>query len=347
MKTLVKRLRPLAVLVSVTLLSACAPLGSSDLNGSATQNPTNQLLEIIDGATRDGMSVVLVPALMPNKSVTDLSSYSHRVIFSNKDQPGQGYMQSFANNDLEKIKETVFLWDFLEVHIVPPGTYLMSGGIDYRIDSSLAQVGAAKGQPTSSARGSVDMSAVLYRQFVKEQYWRDASYADTTHTQNVCSTVHVASGQCVAWQEQQYNTRRQVSEGGWTEGTKIRDVQSVKLKAQIPDAYAPLAFSIQPGQILLSDRFHLKTPAVSYDKKTCKAIDSQNIKCALRDIQVYVRPAPVELVKKFSDKELANVNDTGRRVLARIEPMKTRLQGDTGMEDLVWGIPVSLKKTAR
>lgn len=55
----------------------------------------------------------------------------------------------------------------------------------------------------------------------------------------------------------------------------------------------------------------------------------------------------MELVKKFSDKELPNVNDAGSRVLARIEPMKTRLQGNTGMEDLVWGIPVSLKKTAK
>lgn len=255
MKTLVKRLRPLAVLVSAILLSACAPLGSSGLNGSATQDPTNQLLEIIDGATLDGMSVVLVPALMPNKSVTDLSSYSHRVIFSNKNLPGQGYMQSFANNDLEKIKETVFLWDFLEVHIVPPGTYLMTGGIDYKIDSSLDEVGAAKGKPSSSARGSVNLSAVLYRQFVKENYWRDASYADKTHSQKVCSTVHVASGQCVAWQQQQYNTREQVSEGGWTEGTKIRDVQSIKLEAQIPDAYAPLAFSIQPGQYCSATAF--------------------------------------------------------------------------------------------
>ncbi|WP_216822775.1 hypothetical protein, partial [Klebsiella oxytoca] len=129
-----------------------------------------------------GMSVVLVPALMPNKSVTDLSSYSHRVIFKNKDVPGIAYMQAFANNDLEKIKEAVYLWDFLEVNIVPPGTYLLSGGIDYKIDSTLAQIKAPKGQPAASSLGSVNLSAVLYRRFVKENYWRDASYADKTYT---------------------------------------------------------------------------------------------------------------------------------------------------------------------
>lgn len=347
MKTLSKHPFSFAVLGAATLLTACVPLGNSGINGNAMQDPTNQLLDIIDGATRDGMSVVLVPALMPNKSVTDLSSYSHRVIFKNKNQPDKGYMQAFANNDLEKIKETVFLWDFLEVHIVPPGTYLMSGGIDYKIDSSLAQVGAAKGQPKASGRGMVNLSAVLYRQFLKEKYWRSETYQDKTNSQNVCSTVHVASGQCVGWTEQKYNTREKVSDAGWTDGTKMRDVQSIKLQAQIPDAYAPLAFNIQPGQILLSDRFHLKTPAVSYDKKTCKAVDTQNIKCALRDVQVYVRPAPVELTKKFVDNAQPTLNEKSRQVLARIQPMKTQMLGSVGMEDLVWGIPVSLKKTGK
>lgn len=169
---------------------------------------------MIDEATREGMSVVLVPALMPNKSVTDLSSYSHRVIFKNKDVPGIAYMQAFANNDLEKIKEAVYLWDFLEVNIVPPGTYLLSGGIDYKIDSTLAQIKAPKGQPAASPLGSVNLSAVLYRRFVKENYWRDASYADKTYTQNVCSAVHMASGQCVGWTEQQYSQREMVSDAG-------------------------------------------------------------------------------------------------------------------------------------
>ncbi len=114
MKTIARRLSPFAILLPASLLSACASLGNAGLGGSQ-QNPTNQLLNMIDEATREGMSVVLVPALMPNKSVTDLSSYSHRVIFKNKDVPGIAYMQAFANNDLEKIKEAVYLWDFLEV----------------------------------------------------------------------------------------------------------------------------------------------------------------------------------------------------------------------------------------
>ncbi|HHK0940535.1 TPA: hypothetical protein ACQQM6_006451, partial [Pseudomonas aeruginosa] len=117
--------------------------------------------------------------------------------------------------------------------------------------------------------------------------------------------------------------------------------------AQIPDAYAPLSFTIQPGQILLSDRFHLKTPAVSYDRKTCKAVDTQNIKCTLQDLQVFMRPAPMELTKRFIDREQPRLDETGRQVLARIQPMKTEILGEAGMEDLTWGLPVSLKRKAR
>ena len=132
-------------------------------------------------------------------------------------------------------------------------------------------------------------------------------------------------------------------DAGWAEGTKIEDVPSIKLQAQIPDAYAPLSLTIQPGQILLSDRFHLKTPAVSYDRKTCKAVDTQNIKCALQDIQVFMRPAPMELTKRFIDREQPRLDETGRQVLARIQPMKTEILGEAGMEDLTWGLPVSFE----
>ena len=153
-------------------------------------------------------------------------------------------MQAFANNDLEKIKEAVYLWDF-EVNIVPPGTYLPSGGIDYKIDSTLAQI-KAPGQPAASPLGSVNLSAVLYRRFVKENYWRDASYADKTYTQNVRSAVHMASGQCVGWTEQQYSQREMVSDAGWAEGTKIEDVPSIAASAdtRTPMPRCPSPFSL-------------------------------------------------------------------------------------------------------
>ncbi|MEM8213450.1 hypothetical protein Q4R51_19735, partial [Morganella morganii] len=95
-------------------------------------------------------------------------------------------------------------------------------------------------------------------------------------------------GQCVGWTEQQYSQREMVSDAGWAEGTKIEDVPSIKLQAQIPDAYAPLSFTIQPGQILLSDRFHLKTPAVSYDRKTWISCKAHLMFCVSTALQVFL-----------------------------------------------------------
>lgn len=52
MKTIARRLSPFAILLPASLLSACASLGNAGLDGSQ-QNPTNQLLNMIDEATRE------------------------------------------------------------------------------------------------------------------------------------------------------------------------------------------------------------------------------------------------------------------------------------------------------
>ncbi|RUI20252.1 hypothetical protein IPC443_23485 [Pseudomonas aeruginosa] len=49
MKTIARRLSPFAILLPASLLSACASLGNAGLGGSQ-QNPTNQLLNMIDEA---------------------------------------------------------------------------------------------------------------------------------------------------------------------------------------------------------------------------------------------------------------------------------------------------------
>lgn len=55
----------------------------------------------------------------------------------------------------------------------------------------------------------------------------------------------------------------------------------------------------------------------------------------------------MELTKRFIDHEQPRLDETGRQVLARIQPMKTEILGEAGMEDLTWGLPVSLKRKAR
>lgn len=60
-----------------------------------------------------------------------------------------------------------------------------------------------------------------------------------------------------------------------------------------------------------------------------------------------MRPAPIELTKQYSQNEQQTLNETSRQVLARIQPMKTQVLGNAGVEDVVWGVPVSLRNTGK
>ena len=213
MKTIARRLSPFAILLPASLLSACASLGNAGLGGSQ-QNPTNQLLNMIDEATREGMSVVLVPALMPNKSVTDLSSYSHRVIFKNKDVPGIAYMQAFANNDLERSRKPSIC------------------GTSSRSTSS-------RREPTCCP----------------EDRLQDRDRSSRCLPYRMSSAVHMPP--CGA------GPSSNTASGKWSRmpvGPKARRSRMSLHQAGRYPTPMPLSFTIQPGQILLSDRFRRPRP---------------------------------------------------------------------------------------
>ena len=67
------------------------------------------------------------------------------------------------------------------------------------------------------------------------------------------------------------------------------------------------------------------------------------IECPLEDMTVYTRPAPME----FSQKLIArrkNVSAAHQQLLSKLQPMQITTLGQQGMEDPVWGVPVSLRK---
>ncbi|MGV8604307.1 hypothetical protein ACV354_32450, partial [Pseudomonas aeruginosa] len=79
-------------------------------------------------------------------------------------------------------------------------------------------------------------------------------------TDKVCTAVHVASGACVSWGEQQYTQTTQVSQAGYYQQTDSRDVSSIKIQARLPVDKALASFSVQGGQLLLAPRMRLNTP---------------------------------------------------------------------------------------
>ncbi len=97
------------------------------------------------------------------------------------------------------------------------------------------------------------------------------------------------------------------------------------------------------GQLVLSQRMHLKTPSYQYKQSACRAVDPKMIECPLENLTVYTRPAPLE----FSQKLIArrkNVSPEHLQMLGKLQPMEITTLGKQGMEDPVWGVPVSLRK---
>lgn len=338
----------LSALAFSLALSGCATQPFSSNEGTMDDPRYAQLLDLIDEALKSDMAVVLVADLTPHPTLGDalaMTKYTTRVIWMNEAAPQVTFSRSFQTNSLQKDTKTPLLFNSFEVHILPPGKYLLTGGDDYKLNALLDEVGAQSG-PVGSGRGANGtsyLSPELYREFYKQTNWHDASYGTQTGSRTVCTAVHAASGACVSWGEQQYSQTTQTGAAGYREDTQYRDIPAIKIQSRIPPKQALASFTLKAGQLVLSQRMHLKTPSYKYRQSACRAVEAKMIECPLEDMTVYTRPAPME----FSQKLIArrkNVSAEHQQLLAKLQPMQITTLGKQGMEDPVWGVPVSLRK---
>lgn len=341
------RLALSAFALSIALLG-CATQPFLSGEGTMDDPRYSQLLDIIDEALKSDMAVVLVADLTPHPTLKDalaMTQYTTRVIWMNAEAPQITFSRAFQTNSLQKDTKTPLLFNSFEVHILPPGKYLLTGGDDYKLNAKLDSVGAASG-PVGSGRGANGtsyLSPELYRKFYTETTWHDASYGTQTKTRTVCTAVHAASGACVSQGQQQYSETTQTGQAGYQEDTKFRDIPAIKVQSRIPPKQALASFTLKSGQLVLSQRMHLKTPSYQYKQSACRAVDPKMIECPLENLTVYTRPAPLE----FSQKLIArrkNVSPEHLQMLGKLQPMEITTLGKQGMEDPVWGVPVSLRK---
>lgn len=339
----------LSALALTLALSGCATQTFQSDEGTMNDPRYAQLLDLMDQAMKENMAVVLVADLTPHptlKDALDMMKYTTRVIWMNEKAPQITFSRAFQTNSLQKDTKTPLLFQTVEVHILPPGKYLLTGGDDYRLNALLDQVGAKPG-PVGSGRGANGtsyLSPELYREFYKETNWHDPSYSTQTGTRTVCTAVHVGSGACVSQGSQQYSETTQTSAGGYREDTAYRDIPAVKVQSRIPPKQALASFTLEPGQLVLSQRMHLKTPSYQYQQSACRDVDPKMIECPLVNMTVYMRPAPTEFVQRLFETR-KNLSPAHRALLGRMQPMAVTTLGQRGMEDPVWGTPVSLRKS--
>lgn len=343
--------RPRVALSALTLalaLSGCVHVPDYNGEGSMDDPRYAQLLDLIGEALKDDMAVVLVADVMPHASLNDAESmtkWTGNTVWMHEQQPKITFGRKFQNNSLQRDKQATYLFKAVEVHILPPGKYLLTGGDDYKLNALLDQVGARPG-PVGSGRGAngtAYLSPELYREFYKETNWHEGTTGTQLKTRKVCTSVHRASGNCVSWGEEQYTETTQGSRAGYYEQTDSRDIPAIKVQSRVPPKLALASFTLKGGQLVLSQRMHMKTPSYKYKQSGCRAVDPKMIECPLEDFTVYTRPAPMDFTQKLIAQR-HSLSDAHRQLLSTLQPMQITPLGKQGMEDPIWGVPLSMGK---
>lgn len=342
--------RPCFVLPTLVLalgLSGCAaPPSSGQLEKEEAEQA--KTLWVISEALKANMAVVLVADLTPHKSLADadgMSKWTPNVVWTHEDKPEIVFGRKFQNNALQRDPKTTYLFKAFEVHVLPPGKYLMTGGDDYRLNAQLDQLGAKAGA-TGSGRGTLGtatLSPETYRQFYTEMNWKEGSTHSQSRIEKYCTTVHRASGNCVAWGERMVTDSTPGMAAGYYQDTDSRDIPALKVQVRVPPRQALASFTLEGGELVLSQRSHLKTPSYQFRQAGCRKVAAEKVECPLEDFTVHTLPPPMEFTRNYLATR-ANLNAEQEKLMARLVPMQVTTLGRQGAADPVWGTPISLRK---
>ena len=117
-------------------LSGCVSELDSGAYGSMDDPRNAQMLDLVDQALKGNMAVVLVADVMPHKSLSDaltMTQWTPTAIWEYEKDPKVTFGRKFQTNALQRKPDETYLFKAFEVHILPPGKYLLTGGDDYQI----------------------------------------------------------------------------------------------------------------------------------------------------------------------------------------------------------------------
>ena len=135
-----------ALTLTLTLTGCVSPSFMTSKEGTMDDPRYAQLLDLIGEALKDDMAVVLVADIMPHASLKDaltMTQWTPTVIWMHEKEPRVTFSRKFQTNSLKRDPKETYLFGAFEVHILPPGKYLLTGGDDYKLNALLDQVGAA------------------------------------------------------------------------------------------------------------------------------------------------------------------------------------------------------------
>ncbi len=116
---------------------------------------------------------------------------------------------------------------------------------------------------------------------------------------------------------------------------------SIKVQARLPVDKALASFTVQGGQLLLAPPHAPEDPRLQVPAVEVPGDRSEEDRMPIGNLTVYTWPAPMD----FSQSLIAQraLSDKHRQLLSRLQPLQITPLRKQGMEDPVWGVPLSLK----
>lgn len=189
----------------------------------------------------------------------------------------------------------------------------------------------------------MSLAPETYREFYTEMNWKEATTHTQTRTEKYCTTVHRASGHCVAWGERQVTDSTPGMGAGYYQDTDSRDIPALKVQVRVPPRQALASFTLEGGQLVLSQRSYLKTPSYQFRQAGCRKVAAEKVECPLEDFTVHTLPVPMEFTRTYLASR-ANLTSDQEKLMARLVPMQVTTLGRQGAVDPIWGTPISLRK---
>jgi hypothetical protein len=307
-------------------------------------------------ALAGGKAILLVPlyGMRPGGLLGDRETglnkpYSLDVLF--RREGGQG-TASEQFNPITRDAPTAIVYHrdgptLYTVRVVEPGTWHVTGTRINVRGGEMPKVGL-KREVRESGFGTVQFAIRDFPQDVKEQRWAPPTFRPRDITADVCHTVHVRSGTCVAWGTHVIARVNEItSAGGWYDVT--RTIQRPGIEVTVAPSRPLASVNASAGEVLVLDGLFFRPPGVQFLDE-CRQVGGQSMACELNSIEYQVWPAnQAGFAEAVSKSELSfyleNLRSTqslkllpgAAKVFAQAQYRPFALTGKPGWRDAQWG----------
>jgi hypothetical protein len=219
---------------------------------------------------------------------------SANVLWRNTANPDQALNVGYDTDITQDPKGSYFQNGFgraiYKVYLVEPGHYSLDT-ITYNLPRITPYEPLGEPPIRPSSLGFAILSPFELDEFDHGQAWHDATYANTTQHESVCTQVMMPENRCISWGDSSYNVEQQTSNAGWRDTTKKRVVQGRAVSITLSRPFA--TFDVAAGEAIMIDGFYPEPPSSGLKPGSCQQASDTSMRCEVSDSKLAKIPAKV------------------------------------------------------